>query len=850
MKRKKPIVSKSRSKKSNQNAAKKTAFFKLPKITEKLSVLSKASTHTHNKLSAKKQLFALPQSLFTKISGFLSTHINQKRGRGRPKKLKLLVALDTIRNNAKIHRHRGRPKKMETHIKTFAPVAAIMPKRSRGRPKKNYFLETPPIKTGISILKPPFYLLRFFPLQTLFILTLSVSIFFGAYALSEYVFKDLPAVTELTNREQQVTTKITDRTGEILFKVYDDENRSIITLKDVPQTMINATIAIEDKDFYHHYGFSLRGIFRAAIANAKNESVQGGSTLTQQLVKNRLLSSEKTLTRKIRELILSVIVEQQFTKNQILEMYFNQIAYGGSTYGVEEAAQRYFGKSAKEMTLAESALLAGIPAAPSVYTPFGPTPEFAYGRQAEVLRRMVEDGYISNEQAEQAKQEKIAFRNDTIDIKAPHFVMYVRNLLAEKYGEDVVNNGGLIVTTSLDSALQKETQALVTDEVARLERLRVTNGASLITNPQTGEILAMIGSTNYFNFAQDGQVNVTTRERQPGSSIKPLTYAIALERGKTPSTRIQDAPITFNSQGSPPYTPKNYDGKFHGNVTLKESLGSSYNIPAVKLLAEIGLDSYINKAQKMGISTWTNKNRYGLSLTLGGGEVKMIDMNKMYGAFANGGYAIDPNPILEVKNYKGEILYRNECALDKKNCKTNKVLDEGVAYLITSMLFDNTARTPAFGPLSTLFIPNHQVAVKTGTTNNLRDNWTFGYTSDRLVSVWVGNNDNTPMSYIASGVTGASTIWNNIMQLMLDDKNPHAFSIPSNIAKVSICTTTNAANCGNCRTSREEYFIRSTEPKNTCEIIGAQPTINTNRPQASPRAIVRKRDVNNSQITN
>lgn len=784
MERKNPIVSKSVSKKQVKNSDKNTVFFKYLK----------------NKI---KILFPV-----TKV-----------RGRGRPRKAQLQVLLENAKNSIKIHRHRGRPKKIETHFKTAIPLLSLLPKRGRGRPKKNRLVEASPVKTGVAILRPPFYLLRFFPLQTVFVITLSLGIFFGAYGLSEYIFKDLPLVTDLTNRDQQVTSKIVDRTGKILFKLYDDENRSIVTLNDIPQTMIDATIAIEDKDFYNHHGFSIQGILRAAIANSKGENIQGGSTLTQQLVKNRLLSSEKTFTRKIREVILSVFVESEFTKEQILEMYFNQIAYGGSTYGVEEASQKYFGKPAKEMNLAESALLAGIPAAPSVYTPFGTNPEYAYIRQAEVLRRMVEDGYITNDQALAARDEAIEFRSDAIDIQAPHFVMYVRSLLAEKYGEDMLNNGGLVVTTTLDMALQDEAQKLVTDEVTKLAPLRVSNGASLITNPQTGEILAMVGSTNYFDFTHDGQVNVTISERQPGSSIKPLTYAMALERGKNPLTRIEDSPITYNIDGSPPYTPKNYDGTFHGSVTLKEALGSSYNIPAVKLLSEIGLDSYISKAKKMGISTWNDRNRYGLSLTLGGGEVTMLDMTQMYGTFANGGYSIKPNPILEVKNYKGEILYRNECVLDKKNCKSERVLDEGVAYLITSMLFDNNARIPAFGPLSTLYIPKHQISVKTGTTNNLRDNWTFGYSSDRLVGVWVGNNDNTSMSYIASGVTGASTIWNNMMRLVLDDSTPHVFPIPANIAKVNVCTTTNAINCGNCISTREEYYIRSTEPPNNCEVI-------------------------------
>ena len=655
--------------------------------------------------------------------------------------------------------------------------------------------------------KPFYYSIRLFPLHSVAAVILSAVIFSGTYALHEMIFKDLPSVMELSTQEPAVSSKITDRNGKLLYTMYKDENRTIVPLSYISPHLVHATISIEDQDFYNHQGFSVRGISRAAIKNfQEGEGVsQGGSTITQQLVKMRLLTSERTFTRKIKEVILSVLVEGAYSKEEILSMYLNQVPYGGSTYGIEEAAQRYFGKSSKDLSIAESALLAGLPAAPSAYSPFGPYPELAKNRQQEVIRRMVEEGYISQGEADQALQEKLAFRDDSIDILAPHFVMYVRQLLEEQYGREQLLTQGLEIRTTLDLEVQNKAQSIVTNEIAAVQRFHITNGAALVTNPHTGEVLAMIGSKNYFDFKNDGQVNVTLQERQPGSSIKPLVYAMALERGSSPTTMIMDQPVSYKIAGSAPYAPKNYDGKFHGNVTLKEALGSSYNIPAVKLLESVGITSMINKGEAMGITTWKERSRYGLSLALGGGEVKMIDMTSLYGAFANDGVAMKANPILEVKNYKGETLYENTCALRNIECTGKKVLDPKVAFLISNMLSDNRARIPAFGPLSDLFIPGQEVAVKTGTTNSRRDNWTNGYTKDRLVTVWVGNNDNTPMSYVASGVTGASPIWNKIMRSLLDDKNPHKFTIPSGIVTASVCGKGGKT---------EQYFVAGTEPAN------------------------------------
>lgn len=655
-------------------------------------------------------------------------------------------------------------------------------------------------------------LLRFLGVLSIFLLSLSAL----SWSIYLYIFKDLPNPQDITRRNQILTTKIYDRHGKELYSIFKDENRTLVKLSELPPHVVKATLAIEDADFYNHAGFSIKGILRAIKLNLTEQKVQGGSTITQQLVKNTLLTSEKKLRRKIREFFLAIAVDSMFSKDQILEMYFNQIPYGGSTYGIQEASIKYFGKPAKELSLAESALLAGIPQAPTAYSPFGTTPELAVNRQREVLRRMVEEKYITPEEAQAAMSQKLSFVENRTGIQAPHFVMYVRELLAKQYSEELVSQGGLEVYTSLDLETQNQAQDIVTKEVESIKKFRISNGAALVTQPNTGEILAMVGSINYFDIKNDGQVNLTYRLRQPGSSIKPLTYAIALENGYTPSTPIVDAPISFQIPGSKPYAPKNYDGKFHGTVTLRQSLANSYNIPAVKTLEAIGVNRMIDKAEQMGIETWQDRRRFGLSLTLGGGEVYMTDMAEVYGTFANMGNTVPLNPILLVKDSQGNVLYENECVKDNSKCKKTRTLDPRVAYQISDILSDNNARSAAFGTNSVLNIPGQQVAVKTGTTNSLHDNWTIGYTGNRVVAVWVGNNDNSPMSYVASGITGASPIWNKIIRTQLNSDSPHVFQLPDNLKKVAICTQTGTLPCNGCPNIKEEYFVPGTEPQRAC----------------------------------
>lgn len=651
------------------------------------------------------------------------------------------------------------------------------------------------------------------------------------------LLRDLPSPQELATRDRKVSSKIYDRSGKLLFKVFREENRTIVKLDDVPIYARQATIAIEDADFYAHPGFSFRGIGRAFIRNVTQGELVGGSTITQQLVKNALLSPEKTLTRKLREIILAIETELTFSKDQILEMYLNEVAYGGAAYGIEEAAQLYFGKPARNLSLAEAALLAGLPRAPTTYSPFGANPQLSRARQLEVLSRMVQQEYITQKEADSTASEKLVFAPQRTDINAPHFVMYVKQILAQKYGEQVVEAGGLEVTTSLDLDLQEKVERIAREEAEKIRRLRISNAAALVTGPGTGEILAMVGSKDYFDTRIDGNFNVTTALRQPGSSIKPVNYAFALESGRyTAASIIDDSPITYWIPGSESYSPKNYDSRFHGRIPLRTALGSSYNVPAVKVLASYGVEKMIEQGRKLGITSWNDPRRFGLSLTLGGGEVKMVDMAVVYGTLANYGKRVDLYPILKVTDYRRRVLEEGKCEVRSEKVASHlsrltsiyaaeasmskicgqQVLDSRVAFILTDILQDNGARTPTFGPRSLLVIPNHgEVAAKTGTTQNLRDNWAIGYTKDYVVATWVGNNDNTPMAYVASGVTGATPIWHKIMAELLEGQANHSWEVPPGITQVDICPFAGTLPCEGCA-GKKEYFLEGTEPKKAC----------------------------------
>lgn len=701
----------------------------------------------------------------------------------------------------------------------------------------------------LTLLKPrlPKLKLSFPSLPQIPRITLAISAFcfllsaFFASSFWFFILRDLPQPNDLIQKPRPLTTRIYDRNGELLFKIFRSQNRTYIPLGEIPLAVQQATIAIEDAEFYYHPGFSIRGILRAIERNVIRGQLAGGSTITQQLVKNALLTPERTLQRKLKEVILAFWTETTFSKDKILEMYLNEVSYGGTAYGIEEAARTYFGKNARELTLAEASLLAGLPAAPTRSSPFGINPDLARVRQQLVLARMAEEGFITSDIAQQATQEQISFAPQRVQIKAPHFVMWVKQLLVEEYGERLVEEGGLEVITSLDLKVQEKAEQIVSEEVENLARLRVGNGAALVTNPTTGEVLAMVGSKNYFE-SKSGSFNVTLASRQPGSAIKPVNYAYALSHNFTPVSIIEDSPISYVIPGQPPYSPRNYDNKFRGNIPLRIALGSSLNVPAVKVLSSYGVEEMIKQGQAMGITTWNEPSRFGLSLTLGGGEVKMVDLSVVYGTLANYGEKVPLDPILKVKDNRGKVIGETNCKTGDRGECGNQVIDARVAFLLTDILRDNNARIPTFGPNSLLVIPGHpEVAVKTGTTQNLRDNWAIGYTKDYVVTTWVGNNDNAPMSYVASGVTGATPIWHNIMRYLLDRKTDIAdqstpitsgtevrasenyWNPPDEVVRLKICSLTGTLPCEGCPI-REEWFLKENAPTKHCILPTPTPT--------------------------
>ncbi len=623
---------------------------------------------------------------------------------------------------------------------------------------------------------------------------ISFAFFFLAFYF--FILRGLPSPRELVTREQEVSTKIYDRNGVLLYKIYKDKNRTPINLDKVPSSARLATLAAEDAEFYSHPGFSVKGILRSIVRNIKKGELSGGSTITQQLVKNALLTPEKTITRKMKELILAMEVESLYSKDQILEMYLNETPYGGVSYGIAEASQEYFEKEVDKLTLAEAAFLAGLPKSPTKYSPFGQNPELAYNRQKEVLRLMRINKFITTEEEQEALGQEIAVKQKKTDIKAPHFVMYVRQELADAYGEDTVEKGGLKVITTLNIAIQNLAEQVVKEEIEKLKRFNVNNGAVLVFDTKTGEILAMVGSKDYFDSQNDGNVNVTLRLRQPGSSIKVINYAYALSNAFTPASIIDDSPVIFKVPGLPSYSPQNYDSKYRGKISLRSALAESRNIPAVKVLASYGVSKMLELGQKMGITTWDDPSRYGLSLTLGGGDVKLIDLAQAYLTIANYGKKPTISSIVKITDYKEKVL-QEKIHEDKQVLPAGRqVLDPRVAFLLTDILKDNFARSPAFGSNSYLVIPNHpEVAVKTGTSNNLKDNLIVGFNQKYLVAVWVGNNDSTPMARIASGVTGASPIWNKIMRGLIADEKTLGWEIPEGLIR---------KNCF----GKEEWFLK------------------------------------------
>jgi len=605
-----------------------------------------------------------------------------------------------------------------------------------------------------------------------FITTLLVFFIIGiisAVSIFVYFAKDLPDPNKLLKREPIQSTKIFDRTGEhLLYEISGDQKRTLVDINTLPDYIKNATVAIEDNNFYNHHGIDFKGILRAAWSNlsSNKKKGQGGSTITQQLVKNAILSSEKTYSRKIKEAILSLEIERKFSKNEILQMYLNEIPYGSNIYGIEAASQRFFNKPAKNLTISEAAVLAALPQATTYFSPYGTNTDELETRRKKVLNQMFKNIFISQEEYTQAIKEKPKFANSGELINAPHFVMYIKEKLVEKFGENEVERGGLRVYTTLDWEKQQiAEQAIIEGAENNEKRFNAKNAALTAIDPKTGQILAMVGSRDYFDIENDGNVNVAIRLRQPGSSFKPFAYVAAFQKGYTPETILFDVPTNFNG-----YSPHNYNNKYIGPITMRSALQMSKNVVSVKTLYLAGLKDTLKLAQKLGITTLNNPSRYGLSLVLGGGEVKLLDIVSAYGVFANDGIRNPTSCILKIEDSNGNTI-------EKYENNSQKILNTQDARLINNVLSDNEARTPAFGSRSKLYLTDRPVAAKTGTTNSSRDAWTIGYTPSLSAGVWVGNNDNTKMSH-AGGSSAAAPIWNSFMEKALKETPVENFTKP------------------------------------------------------------------------
>jgi len=635
--------------------------------------------------------------------------------------------------------------------------------------------------------------------------------FIFMFILFAWYAKDLPSPSKLSS-QTGYSTVFLDRDGKVLYDMYKDKNRVPVTFEEIPKTLKEATIAIEDKNFYKHAGFSQTGMIRAVFNMFLGKGLQSGSTITQQLIKNVLLTNRQTITRKVQEIILSFEVERRYKKDEILLMYLNEAPYGGSYWGVGTAAKAYFGKSVKDLNLVESAILSGLPQSPSLYSPFIGKNEAWKDRTKSVLRRMREDGYITRDQETIAlkKVESTKFNAPKILIEAPHFVFYVKDQIEQEYGSKIINQGVKIKTTlSLD--VQQTAEKIVKEEIAKLKDFNATNAAVVVLDSKTGEILAMVGSYD-FNDEKFGKFNVAEQGlRQPGSALKPFTYGLAFEKGYTPSSIFMDVKTTFPDQGGKEYIPVNYDGKFRGPVQLRFALGNSINLPAVKSLAVLGVRDFLTKLNDLGMPTFApnseNLKRFGLSLTLGGGETTLLNLSSAYSTLATGGVRHEVSSFNDISDFKGKNIFK------KVRNQEKTVFSQEDSFLLSHILSDNNARIEEFGPNSYLNVPGKTVAVKTGTTDDKRDNWAVGYTKSITVGVWVGNNDNSPMNpKIASGATGASPIWYRIMRELLKKYDDGIMDKPEKVKALIIDSYLGGLpKDGN--PTRSEYYIEGSEPK-------------------------------------
>lgn len=602
---------------------------------------------------------------------------------------------------------------------------------------------------------------------------------------------EIPDLSSFEDRRILQSTKLYDRTGEILlYDLHQDVKRTIIPFEDISRHLKNATVAIEDERFYSHFGIDIKAIIRAAVVNTTQGDLlggQGGSTITQQVIKNSVLQREKRLSRKVKEAILSVKIERVLSKDEILSIYLNESPYGGTIYGVEEASQSFFGKSASDVSLAEAAYLAALPQAPTYLSPYGNNRADLDSRKNNVLDRMLVNELITAEEYNNAKDVEVEFLPQAITgIRAPHFVMYVREQLVEQFGEEALAERGFKVITTLDYELQEKAEEIVRVRgEANIERFKATNAGLVATDPKNGDVLVMVGSRDYFSEDIDGNYNIAVAERQPGSAIKPFVYASAFNKGYLPNTILFDVKTQFSplceptswSSESPCYSPNNYNGKFLGPVSMRNSLAQSLNIPAVKTLYLAGINSTLKLAADMGLTTLNDPARYGLTLVLGGGEVKLLDMTHAYGVFANDGVKAEPRSILSIEDSRGTKVFESEVT-------SKQILDPNIARMISDVLTDNVARTPLWGANSQVNFPDRDVASKTGSTNNLRDAWLMGYTPNLVVGTWVGNNDNTPMGGGLSGLI-VTPMWREFFDFALAKLDDERFVEPTiNLAGV------------------------------------------------------------------
>lgn len=631
-----------------------------------------------------------------------------------------------------------------------------------------------------------------------------------------YFVRDLKSPDAIMNRNDTGLILL-DRNEEPFFRFYEAKQKTFVPLSEIPEHTKQAIISIEDKEFYKHPGFSIRGIARSVINNLRKKNItQGGSTITQQLVKNALLTPRKSFLRKYQEVILAQEIERRYTKDEILAMYLNFVYFGAGAFGVQEAAQVYFGKYTKELSLAESSILAAILPAPSKLSPVTGDAALAKARQELVLNNMVQEGYIKPEQKEATLNTKLVFNKEPDDFNrvAPHFALMVRDRLIEKFGEEEVSRSGFKVKTTIDLTWQKYAEGVVDDQVDRLAKSNVSNGGAVVIDAERGEVKVLVGSKDWSN-GEFGKFNIATAERQPGSTFKPVIYSAALEeRAITASTVLVDEPTTFTARGAPPYKPENYDKKFRGPLLPRRALANSLNVPSVKVMDKLGLEKGLSYSEKYGITTLREASNYGLSLVLGTAEVRLLELTNVYAMLANGGYKNEITTILEIKDKSNGIIYSH-----KPN--PQKMLSEESAFIVSSILSDAGARSEVFGSALNISRP---AAVKTGTSQDYRDSWTVGYTPSLAVGVWVGNNDNRPMNRVA-GSLGAAPIWRALMEKFLAGTQVEEFKQPSGVLALSVCKNNGLILSEATSSAYTEYYKKGTEPTGRCFLPKPTPSL-------------------------